>query len=121
MSTAEKTSGGRIEVAPEALHTIARLSALAVAGVAKVAPVPADMGRLFRRSTGHDGVILDFSEGKLRFDVYLHMLPNVNVLQTSRRVQAAIVEAMDKMVGLPVEWVNVHVEDVVYTQETTAS
>jgi uncharacterized alkaline shock family protein YloU len=117
MSTAEKVSIGRIEVAPEALHTIARLAALAVDGVTKVAAVPANVGRLFRRSTGHDGVILDFSGGKLRFDVYLYMSPNVNMLETSRRVQAAVVEAIDKMVGLPVEWVNVHVEDVVYTQD----
>ena len=119
MSVEEKISNGRIEVAPEALHTIARLAALGVDGVTKVAPVPANVGRLFRRSTGHDGVILDFSEGKLRFDVYLYMSPNINMLETSRRVQSAVVEAIDKMVGLPVEWVNVHVEDVVYTQDTT--
>jgi uncharacterized alkaline shock family protein YloU len=120
MSAEEKVSIGRIEVAPEALHTIARLAALGVDGVTKVAAVPADVGRLFRRTAaGHDGVVLDFSDGKLRFDIYLFMSPNVNVLETSRRVQAAVVEAMDKMVGLPVEWVNVHVEDVVYTQNTT--
>jgi PadR family transcriptional regulator PadR len=120
MSAEEKISIGRIEVAPEALHTIARLAALNVDGVTKVAPVPADVGRLFRRTTAkHDGVALDFSDGKLRFDIYLYMSPNVNVLETSRRVQAAVVEAMDKMVGLPVEWINVHVEDIVYTQDTT--
>jgi uncharacterized alkaline shock family protein YloU len=48
------------------------------------------------------------------------MDPHVNVLETSKQVQAAVVEAIDKMVGLPVVAVNVHVEDVVYALDETA-
>jgi uncharacterized alkaline shock family protein YloU len=42
------------------------------------------------------------------------------MLETSQKLQAAVVEAIDKMVGLPVAAVNVHVEDVVYALDETA-
>jgi uncharacterized alkaline shock family protein YloU len=48
------------------------------------------------------------------------MDPHVNVLKTSQLVQESVVEAIDKMVGLPVAAVNVHVEDVVYAIDETA-
>jgi uncharacterized alkaline shock family protein YloU len=45
------------------------------------------------------------------------MDPQVNIMATSRALQAAVVEAIDTMVGIPVRAVNVHVEDVVYAHE----
>ncbi len=54
------------------------------------------------------------------FDIFVMMDPHVNVLETSQRVQEAVTEAIDKMVGLSVETVNVHVEDVIYTLDETA-
>ena len=111
---------GRIEVAPEVLTTIAHNTTLDVEGVNKMAAVPADVGRLFRRTSGRDGIILDFADGTIQFDIYVLMDPHVNVLETSQKVQRAVIEAIDKMVGLSVETVNVHVEDVVYSVDETA-
>lgn len=48
------------------------------------------------------------------------MQPHVDIMKTSRDLQAAVAEAIDKMVGLPVEAVNVHVEDVIYAQGDAA-
>jgi uncharacterized alkaline shock family protein YloU len=48
------------------------------------------------------------------------MEPHVNILETSRKLQRAVVEAMDKMVGLAVSSVNIHVDDVVYSQGEAA-
>lgn len=115
-----RESIGRIEIAPEVLTTIVRHTTLEVEGVNGLAAVPADVGRLFRRSVRHDGILLNYANGRLQFDVYVNMDPHVNVLETSKRVQASIVEAVDKMVGLPVAAVNVHVEDVVYALDETA-
>ena len=109
----ERVSIGRIEIAPEVLTTIAHYTPLSVEGVNQMAQIPADVGRLFRRSARNHGVIMDFSNGGISFEIYVLMEPHVNVLETSREVQEAIVEAIDKMVGIPVDIVNVHVEDVV--------
>lgn len=116
----ERESIGRIEVAPEVLTTIAHYAILGIEGVHKMAAVPADVAHLFRRAARHDGVLLDYSNDGLKFDIYVFMDPHVNVLEASRNVQRAVVEAIDKMVGLRVDAVNVHVEDVVYGLDETA-
>lgn len=111
-------SSGRIEVAPDVLATIAYFATLKVEGVAKMAPVPSDTSRLFRRQTRHEGIVLDLADDKIKFDIYVIMEPDVNIMEKSRVLQTAVVEAIDTMVGLPVETVNVHVEDVIYVQAT---
>jgi len=115
-----RESIGRIEIAPEVLTTIVHHTTLEVEGVNGLAAVPADVGRLFRRAVRHDGILLNYTDSRLQFDVYVYMDPHVNVLETSKLVQASVVEAIDKMVGLPVAAVNVHVEDVVYALDETA-
>jgi len=105
---------GRIEVAPDVLAMIAYFAAQRVEGVAKMASVPADAARMFRRRSQHNGVLLDLSEDKARFDIYVIMVPDVNIMETSQTLQTAVIEAIDTMVGLPVDAVNVHVEDVIY-------
>lgn len=111
---------GRIEVAPEVLITIVRKTVLDIKGVQEMAPIPADVARFFRRAPRHSGVVLQHKNNHLTFDIYLHMDPNVNLRETSRAVQVAVIEAIDKMVGVPVDAVNVHVEDVVYAQGQAA-
>lgn len=115
-----RESIGRIEIAPEVLTTIVHHTTLEVEGVNMMASVPADVGRLFRRAVRHDGILLNYDEGRLEFDIYVLMDPHVNVLETSQQVQAAVIEAIDKMVGLPVAAVNIHVEDVLYALGETA-
>lgn len=117
----ERESFGRVEVAPGVLTTIAHYVTLNVEGVNKMAATPADVGHLFRRHVArNEGVILDYSDGHLIFDIYVLMDPHVNVRETSKQLQTAIVEAIDKMVGIPVDKVHIHVEDVVYSIGETA-
>ncbi len=111
---------GRIEVAPEVLLTIVRQEVLSVEGVNRMASIPSEVSHLFRRASRQEGVVLDYSNNRLAFDVYVYMDPDVNLRETSRAIQVAVIEAIDKMVGVPVEAVNVHVEDVIYAQGQTA-
>jgi uncharacterized alkaline shock family protein YloU len=111
-----KESIGRIEVAPEVLVTIARFAVMNVEGVQQMTQVPADIARLFQRGLRQDGVLLDLSENKIRFNIYVIMAPHVNLLETSRLIQEAVSEAIDNMVGVPVDAVNVFVEDVHYSK-----
>ncbi len=79
-----------------------------------------DVGRESRYDVevrdGENHVISDFSGSGFSQGAY----PHVNVLEASRAVQAAVVEAIDKMVGVSVRNVDVHVEDVVYALDETA-
>jgi len=112
----ETESIGRIEVAPEVLVTIARHTVQGIGGIQQMAQVPADIARLFQRGLRQDGVLLDLTENKVRFNIYVIMAPHVNLLETSRTIQTAVTEAIDTMVGIPVAAVNVFVEDVHYTK-----
>lgn len=121
MSEQEKVESiGRIEIAPEVLTTIVQNTTLGVDGVNSLTAVPADMSRLFRRAVRSNGVLLNYHDNNLTFDIYVLMEPHVNVLDTSRAVQEAVLESIDKMVGIPVDEINVHVEDVVYELNETA-
>lgn len=111
-----RESIGRIEVAPEVLVTIARYAVMQVEGVQQMTQVPADIARLFQRGLRQDGVLLDLSENKIRFNIYVIMAPQVNLMEASRKIQDAVSEAVDTMVGVPVDAVNVFVEDVHYSK-----
>jgi uncharacterized alkaline shock family protein YloU len=119
MSEREQIRGsmGRIEVAPEVLATIAYYAVLKVDGVLRTAPIPQHIARMFRRATRQDGILLNVVNNRVKFDIYVIMEPQVNVLEASRKIQADVTEAIDTLVGIPVESVNVHVEDVVYGQD----
>ena len=112
----QRESMGRIEVAPEVLATIAHFAVLRVDGVSRMAQIPADIARMFKRATRQNGIVLDVVNNRLRFNIYVIMEPQVNVLQASRQMQSAVTEAIDTLVGVPVDAVNIHVEDVVYEQ-----
>ncbi len=116
MSESTKESIGRIEVAPDVLVTIVHYATLRVEGISKMASVPTDAGHFFRRNTRHDGVSLVLADDKVSFDIYVTMNPDVNIMETSQKLQTAVSEAIDTMVGIPVQAINVHVEDVIYPQ-----
>lgn len=99
---------GRITVDPEVLETIARLTALAVPGVARIAPVPRS-----RLLGGKEGVRITLQDGSVLVDLYLVVESGYNMLALGRQVQAEVTRAIQEMVGLDVEAVNVYIEDVV--------
>ena len=92
--TESPASIGRIEVAPDVLATIAYYAALRVEGVAKLSPIPAEVARLFRRETRHHGILLDFNDSNsVKLDIYVIMDPHVNIMETSKRLQTAVLNA----------------------------
>ncbi len=107
---------GKTTIAPDVLLTIARLSALGVAGVARVEPVPGGVDRLFRRGV-HDGVRIAVKDHAVGVDLYLVLEQDRNVRDISRAVQAAVARAIQEMVGMEVLAVNIHIEDVAYPEQ----
>ena len=101
----------RTTIAPAVLVSIARQTALAVPGVAGVAAIPGGVNRWFRRGPG-DGVRIAVEGGRARLDLYLVFRRDSNVRQVGRAVQTEVARAFQEMVGMPVDGVNVHIEDI---------
>lgn len=104
---------GQTTVAPTVLVTVARLTALSVPGVSRLAPVPGGANRLFRRGAS-EGIRLEVTDESVALALYLVLLPEVNVREVARRVQAEVARAIEETVGKSVGRVDVHVEDVDY-------
>ncbi len=102
-------------IAPDVLLTIARLTALGQAGVARMATVPPTFDKLFQRSQA-DGVRIDVRGQAVTVDLFLIMRAESHVRDVSRAVQTEVARAIQEMVGMDVVSVNVHVEDVAYAE-----
>ncbi len=110
------TLPGKVIIAPEALVTIAKLSTLSVPGVARMAAVPGGIDRYFKRGYA-DGVRIQLHHLSLTVDLYLVVNGEVNAHTISAAVQQEVARAFAEMVGLEVKAVNVHVEDVAFSDE----
>lgn len=99
---------GKISIAPEVIATTARLTALAVPGVARLI-APPGMGRLLQAG----GVRLEMVDSdKVYVEIFAMTDPDVNMLHVGREIRAEVTRALQEMVGVDVQAVDVHIEDV---------
>lgn len=108
-----QTTPGKTTVSPDVLVTIARLAALNVPGVSRMAPIPGGVNRLFRRGA-HEGVQIEVQDQIVFIDLYLVLKENVNIREVSRNVQQQVARAIQEMVGMEVGQINIHIEDIDY-------
>jgi uncharacterized alkaline shock family protein YloU len=104
---------GKTTIAPDVLVTIARLSTLSVAGIARMSPAPVAVDRLFQRSQT-DGVRVEVKQHSVLVDLHVVVQHGANVQDVCRNVQNAVARAIQEMVGMDVLAVNVFVEDIAY-------
>jgi uncharacterized alkaline shock family protein YloU len=109
-------SPGKTTIAPEVLYTIARLTALQVEGVSRMATVPARVDRIFKRGQV-EGVVIEVEDDAVYADLYIILKGDVNIRDVSKNVQREVARAISEMVGMQVGRVNIHVEDVEYPRE----
>ena len=112
------TPQGKTTVAPDVLVTIARLSALSVPGVSRMANVSGGVNRLFKRGV-HDGVRIEVEDNVIVANLYLVLKPDVNIREVSREVQQQVARALQEMVGMDIGEIEIHIEDIDY-EETEA-
>ncbi len=103
---------GKTTIAPEVLHTIARLSALSVPGVSRMAAPK----KIFKRGSD-EGVVIEVQDDTVFADLYLILKNDVNIRDVCRSVQREVARAISEMVGMQVGRVNIHVEDIDYPTE----
>jgi uncharacterized alkaline shock family protein YloU len=91
-------------IAPDVLHSIARLSALKVPGVHAANP----------RRGAPEGVQVKVTDSVVDVDIYLVLDKDRNLRQVSREVQVAVARAIEEMVGMQAGIINIHIEDIHY-------
>ena len=109
----DSPSPDKTTIAPDVLVTIARLSALSVPGVSRMATVTGGVNRLFKRGI-HDGVRIEVDDNVVVANLYLVVLKDFNLREVSRNVQEQVTRAIEDMVGMQVGSIEIHVEDIDY-------
>ncbi len=101
---------GKTTIAPDVLLTIARLTALSVPGVSRLAVIP-DVDRLFRKAM-NDGVKISVENNAVYADLYVILHRDFNVRDVSRAIQSQVARAISEIVGMDVGKINVHIENI---------
>ncbi len=104
---------GKITFTPDVLITIARMAALDVEGVRRMAPIPGGVNRIFRRGDS-EGVRIMVQDGIVNLDLYVILDSNLNVREVSRSIQQHVARSIQEMVGMEVGHIDIHIEDIVY-------
>jgi uncharacterized alkaline shock family protein YloU len=110
---------GKTTIAPDVLTSIARLTALSVPGVNRLANIPGGVNRLFKRGAD-EGVRISVEDNTVFADLFIILNNDVNIRDVSRALQHQVARAIDEMVGMEVGRVNVHIEDIHYEPQTEA-
>jgi len=110
-----ESNSGKTTVAPDVLVTIAKMSALSVPGVSRMAQVTGGVNRLFRRGV-NDGVRIEVEDNIIVASLYLILKKDVNIREVSRNVQQQVARALQEMVGMDVGDVEIHIEDIDYEE-----
>jgi uncharacterized alkaline shock family protein YloU len=108
-------SSGKTTLTPDVLLTIARMAALEVEGVKRMAPIKGGFNNLHGR--GNDGVRIMVEDNNAFVDLYLVLDNDVNIREASRTVQQTVARAIAEITGLEVGHVNIHIEDIDYKTE----
>ena len=105
---------GKTTIAPEVLVSIARLSALNVPGVRRLAYATNDLNHLLRQGI-NEGVEILVEDDTVYADIHVVLNRDVNVRDVSRSIQTQVARSFSEMVGMEVGKVNIHVEDIDYS------
>jgi uncharacterized alkaline shock family protein YloU len=108
--------GGTVRVANEVIASIAAMAAGDIDGVAGMDQGNARrFGDWLKRQTAHRGVrvMLD-PQRAIHLEVFLTVRSDAVLSDVAEKVQASVVQALERMLGLDVAEVNVFVSSVAY-------
>jgi len=108
--TTENARLGTVTIAPGVLATIVSLTAQAVPGVARLSS--SGVTRFLGRDDVTSGVRVQIKDEAVWADVYLVVEPGRNMYEVGSQVQKEVSKAVMQMVGMPVQEVNVYIQDV---------
>lgn len=106
-----KKSIGKTTISPEVLVSIALLATMSVEGVSRMTSVPREMNTLFKKGL-EEGVGIVVEDNTVFADIYVILKKDIKVKEVCRQIQNQVSRSILEMVGMDVGRVNVHVEDI---------
>jgi uncharacterized alkaline shock family protein YloU len=104
-----------VTLAPGVLLTVVRLATLDVAGVMHMGSTRGGVDRLLRRvPAADDGVQITVDEGTVTVHLYVVADAVINLREMSVQIQKSVERAIREILGMKVNSVNVHIEDVTF-------
>jgi len=103
---------GVVRVARQVLATIVINTALQIPGVVRMAQATDQWSRLLGREVPRQGVALTIKDNTVTADLYIVVANNVNIVEVGSAVQEDVASALEHMVGMQVNEVNVYIQDV---------
>ena len=101
---------GTVRIAPGVLVTIVSSAALGVTGVLRMGAAGSFSRRIFGRDDS--GVKIEVKDGKVFADLYVIVDKTASISEIGKQVQSDVSNAIRHIVGMPVEQVNVHIQNV---------
>ena len=107
---------GKTTIDPGVLIQIARLTALSVGGVSKMASGSRSLDNVLKKKYS-DGVLIDVENNTVYADLYVVMNYDADIYKTGQTIQRKVHRAITEMVGMDIGHINVHIEDIDYQGE----
>jgi uncharacterized alkaline shock family protein YloU len=101
-------------IAPGVLLTIVRLATVEVPGVIRMGSTPGG-DRLLRRVPTSNGVQISIEDGIVTAHLYVVADAATNLREMSVQIQKSVARSIRDLLGMKVESVNVHIEDVEFS------
>ncbi|MCX6054460.1 MAG: Asp23/Gls24 family envelope stress response protein [Chloroflexi bacterium] len=102
---------GKTTISPEVLVSIVLLATTSVEGVSRLTAGPRDVNNLFKKSMS-EGVEITVDGNIVDTDIYVVLKRDVIVRDVCKQIQNQVSRSISEMVGMEVGRVNIHVEDI---------
>jgi len=107
-----KAGLGTVTISPVAIRTVVSLTTLSVPGVVSMSSdFVSGLREIARRRRPVHGVRVDMSHG-VTVDVHIAAEPGIPLSELGERVQRAVTEAAERLLGLSLSAVNVFVDEI---------
>ena len=107
-------STGSLKISQDVIASIAGYAAADTEGVASLAPVSRSISGLFREKQPLKPISIQLEDGVAVIDIRLEVRQGVKIPELSKKLQAAVKEAVQNMTGIVVSKVNLHIAGVVF-------
>ena len=107
-------SQGAITISTTVLNTIARLTTLSVPGVSR-------MGTSGQLLQANMGTLVKVVNDEVKADIYIVARADANFYETGQQIQHEVARSIKEIVGMEVQAINVHIQDVDYPLPANAA